>query len=98
MLTLNTVYRRDCSSVTNFETVRGNNPAMMSIHNTQEKCITKRKNIFRNNIVGFLLHWSQAPPQLPVGTTTNVPLLIGLHQPCTTVRKHFTVVNGHRRG
>jgi len=95
MLTLNTVYRRGCSSVTNFETVRGSNPAMMSTHNTQETYITECKNTFRYNIVGFLLHWLQAPPQL---LTANVPLLTGLNQPCTTVRKHFTVVNDYRRG
>jgi hypothetical protein len=84
--------------VTNFETVRGSNPAMMSTYNTQGTYITERKNIFRYNIVGFLLHWLQAPPQLPAGATANVPLLTGLNQPCTTVRKHFTVVNDHRRG
>ncbi len=98
MLILNTVYRRGYSSVTNFEAVRGSNPAMMTTYTTQETCITERKNIFRYIIVGFLLHWLQAPPQLPEGATANVPLRTGLNQPCATVRKHFTVVNAHRRG
>jgi hypothetical protein len=98
MLTLNTVYRRGCSSVTNFEAVRGSSPAMMSTYTTQGTCITECKNIFRYIIVGFLLHWLQAPPQLTSGATANAPLLTGLNQPCATVRKLFTVVNGHRRG